>query len=113
VFARQIEAHGRPGDIVLLMSTSGRSPNITAAGRRARSLGLELWCMTGPGPNPLSGLSDRGLCVDSADTATIQEVHLVALHLMCEALDLALAAEDAGRSDGGELLDRAGREAVR
>ncbi|MFL6116116.1 MAG: SIS domain-containing protein [Catenulispora sp.] len=116
VFARQVEAHGRPGDIVLLMSTSGRSPNITAAGRRARSLGLDLWCMTGPGPNPLSGLSDRRLCVDSADTATIQEVHLVALHLMCEALDLALADGDraaAGRDAGSELNDRAGRAAVR
>ena len=94
VFARQIEAHGRPGDTVLLLSTSGRSPNMTTAARRARSLGLHLWCMTGPGPNPLSDLSHRRLCVDSDDTATIQEVHLVALHLVCEALDLALAEDE-------------------
>jgi D-sedoheptulose 7-phosphate isomerase len=93
VFARQIEAHGRPGDTVLLLSTSGRSPNITAAAERARSLGVRLWCMTGPAPNPLSAVSDRRLCVDSDDTATIQEVHLVAIHLVCEAIDLAMAEE--------------------
>jgi D-sedoheptulose 7-phosphate isomerase len=47
--------------------------------------------MTGSGPNPLAEIADDALCVDAASTCTIQEVHLVALHMICEALDAALA----------------------
>src|SRR5215208_5534414 len=53
LFARQVEAHGRPGDVLMLMSTSGRSENLVAAARRGRSTGLQVWSMTGPLPNPL------------------------------------------------------------
>jgi D-sedoheptulose 7-phosphate isomerase len=91
VFARQVEAHGRPGDVCLLMSTSGCSANLLSASARARACGLSVWSMTGPAPNPLAEQSDEFLAVPAAATATVQEVHLVALHLMCEALDAALA----------------------
>lgn len=91
LYARQVEAHGRPGDVLVLMSTSGRSPNVVAAARRGRSLGLRVWAMTGPAPNPLAAAADEALCVDSPWTATVQELHLVALHMLCAAFDHALA----------------------
>jgi D-sedoheptulose 7-phosphate isomerase len=92
VFARQVEAHGRPGDVCLLISTSGRSANLVSAGRRAREAGVQVWAMTGPQPNPLAQLADEQLCVAAARTCTIQEVHLVAVHMICESVDAALAA---------------------
>lgn len=90
VFARQAEAHGRPGDVLLLLSTSGRSANVLAAAARGQEHGLTVWALTGRGPNPLAALADDALCVDADDTATVQEVHLVAVHMVCEALDAAL-----------------------
>jgi D-sedoheptulose 7-phosphate isomerase len=92
LFARQVEAHGRPGDVVVLMSTSGRSPNIVAAARRAQDAGLTVLAMTGPAPNPLAAIADDAFCVDSEWTATVQECHLVALHLVCAAFDSAVLA---------------------
>jgi D-sedoheptulose 7-phosphate isomerase len=94
VFARQIEAHGRPGDVCLLMSTSGKSPNLVTAACRAKAAGLLVWAMTGARPNPLAQLSDDQLCVDAERTCTVQEVHLVAVHLICEAMDAALTRPD-------------------
>jgi D-sedoheptulose 7-phosphate isomerase len=91
LFARQVEAHGRPGDVLLLMSTSGRSRNLVTATQRGEAIGMRVWAMTGPRPNPLCALSDDQLCVDAKRTCTIQEVHLVAVHLICEAMDAALA----------------------
>lgn len=90
VFARQVEAHGREGDVCLLMSTSGRSPNLVSAGRRAQECGLTVWAMTGELPNPLADLASEVLYVDCPDCCTVQELHLVALHLVCEAFDAAL-----------------------
>jgi len=90
MFARQLQAHGRPGDICVLMSTSGRSRNLVVAAERARQCGVLSWAMTGRGPNPLAAACDEWLSVDSASTATVQELHLVALHLMCEAMDSEL-----------------------
>ncbi len=95
LFARQVEAHGRPGDVLVLMSTSGRSPNVVAATRRARECGLTVLAMTGPAPNPLAAAADDAVCVDSPWTATVQECHLVALHLVCAAFDTAVLAEPA------------------
>jgi type III pantothenate kinase len=90
VFARQVAAHGRPGDVVVLMSTSGRSPNILAAARRAKELGIHVWALTGPAPNPLASLADEAVAVPAGSTAAVQELHLVAVHAMCAALDAAM-----------------------
>jgi len=90
IFARQVTAHGRPRDVLVLMSTSGRSPNLLRAAGAGRQGGLTVWAMTGPRPNPLADLADRVLAVDGCSTATVQELHLVALHVMCAALDVAL-----------------------
>ena len=86
-FARQVAAHGRAGSTLLLLSASGRSENVLAAAGRARSLGIRVWAMTGPSPNPLVTVADDAICVAAADTATVQEVHLVAIHALCDALD--------------------------
>jgi len=95
LFARQVEAHGSPGDVLVLMSTSGTSPNIVEAARRGRQLGLTVWAFTGRRPNPLAQVADESLCVDAESTATVQELHLVGLHILCAALDRALGVAPA------------------
>jgi D-sedoheptulose 7-phosphate isomerase len=90
LFARQVEAHGRTGDVLVLMSTSGRSPNMVAAAERGRKVGMQVWAFTGPRPNPLAEAADEALCVDARFTATVQELHLVGLHIMCAGLDRTL-----------------------
>ncbi|MCT7357357.1 SIS domain-containing protein [Streptomyces sp. 15-116A] len=98
VFARQVRAHGRPGDVLMLLSTSGASANLLSAADAARAAGLRVWAMTGPAPNPLMLGSDESLCVEAPSSATVQELHLVAVHMLCAAFDAAL---DAGRGGGG------------
>ena len=101
VFARQVQAHGRPGDICVLMSTSGRSPNMVAAATRARDCGLRTWAMTGQVPNPLAEVADEVLPICCPATSTVQELHLVALHLVCEAMDAELSRQArAGLAEG-------------
>jgi D-sedoheptulose 7-phosphate isomerase len=90
VFARQVRGHGRPGDVLVALSTSGRSANVLAAVEAAAETGMATWALTGPAGNPLAARADEALCVDSPHTATIQEVHLVAVHLLCAAVDQAL-----------------------
>ena len=93
VFARQVQAHGRPGDVFLGLSTSGRSGNVLAAMEAARDGGLTVWALTGDGPNPVSELADDAVTVPAAATATVQEVHQVAVHLLCAAVDLQVGAD--------------------
>jgi type III pantothenate kinase len=92
-FARQVVAHGRPGDVLVALSTSGRSPNVLAAARAARECGLTVWGLTGPAPNPLADLCDEVLAIDAERSCTVQELHLVAIHVLCAAVDEALAGD--------------------
>jgi D-sedoheptulose 7-phosphate isomerase len=101
VFARQTLAHGRDGDILMLLSTSGASANLLAAAGAARRTGMRVWALTGPSPNPLAAAADETLCVNAPATATVQEVHLVALHMICEAFDARLDERGAERGDDG------------
>jgi D-sedoheptulose 7-phosphate isomerase len=94
LYARQVQAHARPGDVLVLLSTSGRSLNVLAAARRARTCGTLVLAFTGRLPNPLADLADEVVSVDADDTATVQELHLVALHVLCEALDDELAGRE-------------------
>jgi len=87
VFARQVRAHGRRGDVLLAMSTSGSSPNVLAAVGAARGVGMATWALTGSSTSALARGCDESVGVHAASTATIQEVHQVALHIVCEALD--------------------------
>ncbi|MFE9771900.1 SIS domain-containing protein [Streptomyces sp. NPDC005931] len=105
VFARQVRAHGRPGDVLMLLSTSGASANLLSAADAARETGLRVWALTGPAPNPLMAGSDESLCVEAPTAATVQELHLVAVHMICAAFDAAL---ETGRwRDGHGGLGRA------
>ncbi|MFG1700008.1 SIS domain-containing protein [Nonomuraea sp. NPDC049309] len=89
VYARQVRAHGRPGDVLVCLSTSGGSPNVLAAAEAARECGVTAWAMTGPGPNALGELCHEAVAVPG-ETATVQEVHLALIHLLCDALEEAL-----------------------
>ena len=105
LFARQVEAHGRPGDVLVLMSTSGRSPNVVAAAKRGVEQGMEVWAFTGPETNDLADCAHAVLSVSAPATSTIQELHLVALHVLCAAFDRALLGpedEAAPSGYGGE-----------
>ena len=92
VFARQVEAHGRPGDVLLLLSTSGASSNLLSAADRAHAGGLQVWAMTGPAPNPLARVADRRIVVEATSVSSVQEAHLVAVHALCAAVERHLAA---------------------
>jgi phosphoheptose isomerase len=110
VFARQVEAHGRPGDVLLLLSTSGRSPNILSAATRGARAGLRVWALTGPAPNPLSRLAHRVVAVPASSTSAIQEGHLVAVHALCAAVErhLASARPAAQEAPANALVEAAG-----
>jgi D-sedoheptulose 7-phosphate isomerase len=95
-FARQVCAHGRPGDVLIGLSTSGRSPNVLAAAAAARKCGLHVWALTGRGPNPLEAEADDAVTVDAAQTATVQEVHQVVVHLLCASFDCAVSGGSPG-----------------
>jgi D-sedoheptulose 7-phosphate isomerase len=99
VFARQVRAHGRPEDILLLLSTSGRSANLLAAANAGRDLGLRCWALTGPRPNPLADACADEVAVPSSDSQVVQELHLVSAHVLCEYVERALPA--AGGRAGG------------
>jgi D-sedoheptulose 7-phosphate isomerase len=107
MFARQVEGHGRPGDVLVLLSTSGRSPNVVRAAARGRAVGLTVWGMTGPAPNPLAAVCDETLAIDAPSTAAVQALHLVAVHAVCAAVDehvTRLALQDAARTAGPAVL---------
>lgn len=96
VFARQVTAHARAHDVVVLLSTSGTSTNVVRAAHAGTRLGATVWAMTGPGPNPLADAADDALCVPGT-TATVQEGHLIAVHLVCAAFESALAEPRSGQ----------------
>ncbi|GLW11423.1 phosphoheptose isomerase [Microtetraspora sp. NBRC 13810] len=87
VFSRQVRGHGRPGDVLVCLSTSGASENVLAAARTGREVGMLTWALTGPAPNPLATLCDEALAVPAEDTCTVQEVHLVVIHMLCEVVE--------------------------
>lgn len=89
VFRRQVEALGREGDLLVALSTSGRSPGIVKAAEQARKTGLKVLAMTGEDPGPLGAVSDLAVRVPSRDTARIQESHIAAGHLICDLVERA------------------------
>jgi D-sedoheptulose 7-phosphate isomerase len=97
VFARQVRAHGRPGDLLVCLSTSGTSRNVIAAARAGAQAGLTTWALTGPGPNPLASACAEAIMVDASAACTVQEVHLAAIHMLCAAVDAAVEASLARR----------------
>jgi D-sedoheptulose 7-phosphate isomerase len=99
VFARQVEAHCRPGDAVVGISTSGNSPNVCEALKRAKELGAYTFAMTGEGGGQLASVADDCLMIDSLDTARIQEMHILAGHMLCDWIEIALSGENSKPRD--------------
>jgi D-sedoheptulose 7-phosphate isomerase len=101
VFARQVRAHGRRDDVLLLLSTSGRSANLLSAADAGTALGMRVLAFTGPAPNPLAERCDDALAVSSPDPQVVQELHLVSVHVLCEHIDRSLpTVQDSRRRNG-------------
>jgi D-sedoheptulose 7-phosphate isomerase len=93
VFSKQVRALGRRGDVLLAISTSGNSGNVVEAISAAHEIGLRVIALTGNGGGKMAamlGPDDVHVCVPHKTTARIQEVHLLALHCMCDGIDFQL-----------------------
>lgn len=108
VFRRQVEALGRPGDVLVALTTSGRSPNVLAALRAARASGLRSLALVGGDGGEAARLADVALPVPSADTQHVQEVHLAVLHVLCALVEERLRATAGGAPAGatGHAVER-------
>jgi D-sedoheptulose 7-phosphate isomerase len=104
VFARQVRAHGRPDDVLIVLSTSGRSPNLVRAAEAAREIGMRTWAMVGAGASPLQSVCDEALGCPSPDSQVVQELHLVSVHVLCEYIDKELPAVLGKVPDAMEVL---------
>jgi D-sedoheptulose 7-phosphate isomerase len=93
VFGRQVEALGRPGDVLVGISTSGNSPNVCAALSAARSMGIKTVAMTGSDGGKLAANADLVLRIDSKETARIQEAHILCGHIVCDLIESSLTTE--------------------
>lgn len=91
VFARQVEALGKRGDLLVGISTSGSSKNVVRAMEEARRLGIETAALVSERGGPVADLADVAVRVPSENTARIQESHLLCVHVLCQAVELALA----------------------
>jgi D-sedoheptulose 7-phosphate isomerase len=91
VFARELSAHARPGDVLLAITTSGNSPNILRAIEAARKGKVAVIGLTGESGGKMRAACDLCLCVPSKSTARIQEMHITMGHAMCELLEERLA----------------------
>ena len=87
VFARQVESHVRPGDLLVLHSTSGESPNVIRAAQSAKARGVPVVAFLGKSGGPLKALADVALVVPADETARIQELHLAIEHIICDIVE--------------------------
>lgn len=110
VFARQVLAHGRSGDVFIALSTSGGSPNLIEATLAARRIGVHTVALTGSAPNALAETADEVVAVETEATATVQEIHQVLVHLLCACIDVTLGVSSPAilRDDAGSV----GSEAI-
>jgi D-sedoheptulose 7-phosphate isomerase len=94
VFSRQVEAHGRPGDIVIGISTSGNSENVVEAIKTARDIGCTTYGFLGNDGGKLRDLVDIPIVVESRDTPRVQECHILIGHIICDLVERGMT-EDA------------------
>lgn len=97
VFAKQVQALGRRGDVLLAISTSGNSPNVIEAIRVAHAQDVRVVALTGKQGGKMAALlraDDIHLCVPAERTARIQEVHLLAIHCLCDGIDTLILGEN-------------------
>ena len=93
IFSKQVRGLGQAGDVLLAISTSGNSPSVLAALRAAREMGVRVVALTGRGGGKMGaalGADDVQVCVPHERTMRIQEVHLLALHCLCDGIDYQL-----------------------
>jgi D-sedoheptulose 7-phosphate isomerase len=90
IFARQVEAHGRKGDLLVLVSTSGKSPNLLAAAKAGKAAGMSVVGLLAAGGGPLKGLVDLAVVVPTDDTALAQEIQLAIDHYVCSRVEPGL-----------------------
>jgi D-inositol-3-phosphate glycosyltransferase len=107
VFARQVEAFGRPGDVLVGISTSGRSTNVVEALKTARTRGMHCIALLGGDGGDARAFADSSLIVGSADTQRVQEVHSVILHAICELVEELLWSVPRGPVATGTVNVRA------
>ena len=96
IYSKQVQALGAPGDVLLAITTSGNSANVLAAVEAARAKDMTVIALTGRGGGKLRerlGETDVHICVPHERTARIQEVHILVLHCLCDAVDLQLLGE--------------------
>jgi D-sedoheptulose 7-phosphate isomerase len=94
VFARQVEAFGAEGDVLLLITTSGNSPNVLAAAEVARGRGMKVVGLLGRDGGSVRSLCDQALVVESDDTQRIQETHNLIGHIVCDLVERILFADE-------------------
>lgn len=94
VFCRQVQALCAPGDVVVGISTSGNSRNVCAALNEAKGIGAFTACFTGGDGGEMAGIADVALKVASKDTARIQEAHILAGHILCDWVELAIYSNE-------------------
>ncbi len=87
IFARQVEANGKKGDVLIGLSTSGNSANVVIAMKTAKKMGMITIGFTGEKDGPISEICDICLKVPSTDTPRIQEAHILIGHIMCEIIE--------------------------
>lgn len=98
IFERQVAALGQTGDVLLAISTSGRSENILAAIHAAKARGLIVIGFTGASGGDMRALCDHILLSPGKDTATIQQIHMVAAHAICDAVEQSLSSKPDAKS---------------
>lgn len=93
VFSRQVEGLGNEGDLFIGISTSGNSPNVIEAVKKAKQKGMRTLCLLGRNGGKLASMADASLIIPSDNTPRIQECHIAVIHIMCELLDKELSKE--------------------
>lgn len=90
IFARQVQGLGKPGDVLFALTTSGRSPNILAALRVARDIGITTIGFTGTKGESMRASCDHLLVAPSEDTPVVQQIHMMVMHAICDDVEQAL-----------------------
>jgi len=98
LFARQLDGVAKKGDCLVALSTSGTSENVVNACRAGRKIGMKLFALTGDYAGSIAGESDIALMVPDKDAARIQEIHLIALHLICQMVEEDMFSSSTTRS---------------
>lgn len=93
IFARQLEGLGKKGDVLVVLSTSGKSENILRVLRKAKDMGVTSIALLGKGGGSAVTLSEHSLVIDSEETARIQEMHLLLGHTLCEFAEIELGID--------------------